>query len=454
MSDKDETKDKNKVIPITKNMAQLVALNSILQSRAEIAAYLGKSFGGDRDIYQALGYKRELTFGDYWARYSRQDVARRIVEGPVHAVWRRQPEIHEGSKADEQESEFEKRWKRLVRELSIFHYLSRVDVLSGVGQYAVLLLGLPGDLNTPAPRTTALQYLRPFSQQSATVKSWVTNRFSERYGLPESYTIQFRAVETNSLSTKEVHWSRLLHVAEGLLSDDVYGTPRLRPVFNLLQSLELVVGGSGEMFWRGAFPGLGIKTEKDYSADWGDTEKDSLEEELEAYIHGLQRYIRLEGLDIKELTAQVSDPSKHVGVLLDLIAGATSIPKRILIGSERGELASSQDETNWNSRIDERRRNYAEPMILRPFIDRLIQLGVLPQPQAGYVIDWPPIFIPSEEQQAKTAETRAKALATYANAPGADMILPVTMFLKLVLGLTDEQVKEASALLEGEFNEE
>jgi hypothetical protein len=159
-------------------------------------------------------------------------------------------------------------------------------------------------------------------------------------------------------------------------------------------------------------------------------------------------------LDIKELTAQVSDPSKHVSVLLDLIAGTTGIPKRILIGSERGELASTQDETAWNSRVDERRRNYAEPMILRPFIDRLITIGVLPQPRDGYVVEWPPIFTPSEEQQAKVAETKAKALAAYMSAPGADMILPPSMFLKHILNFTDDEIREAETLLEKGFNEE
>ena len=148
---------------------------------------------------------------------------------------------------------------------------------------------------------------------------------------------------------------------------------------------------------------------------------------------------------------QISDPSNHVSILLDLIAGTTGIPKRILIGSERGELASTQDETAWNSRVDERRRNYAEPMILRPFIDRLIDLSVLPEPKGGYVIDWPSIFAPSEETQAKIAETKAKALNAYMLAPGADMILPPAMFLKLILGLTDEQVLEAESIIEDQF---
>jgi hypothetical protein len=342
MSDEDKTKDKRrgKVVPLNK----LAVLSSIMQSREWIAGQLGKSFSGQRDLYVALGYKRELTFEDYWARYSRQDIAKRIVEALPNATWRRPPAVVE-TKNDQDETDFEKAWKTLVKDHAIWHHINRVDILSGIGQYGVLLMGFEGDLHQPVSRARELLYLRPFHQGNAKPKAWVKNRFSRRFGLPESYELQLRNVEVEGVSSKTVHHSRVLHVAEGLLQDDIYGTPRLQAVFNRLQDLELVSGGSAEMFWRGAFPGLGIKTEKDSGFEWTDDEKDSLEEELEAYIHGLQRYLRLEGLDIKELAQQVADPSKHVGVLLDLVAGATGIPKRILIGSERGELASSQDET-------------------------------------------------------------------------------------------------------------
>jgi hypothetical protein len=223
----------------------------------------------------------------------------------------------------------------------------------------------------------------------------------------------------------------------------------LQSVFNRLQDLELVSGSSAEMWWRGAFPGLGFMSQKDTA--WDKQTMAEIEQEVSAYIHGLQRYLRLEGMDVRELAPTVADPSKHVSILLDLISGATGIPKRILIGSERGELASSQDETAWNSRVDERRRNYAEPQILRPFIDRLVTVGALPQPQSGYVIEWPAIFTPSEKEQAEMAKTRAEALNAYMAAPGVDMILPPSMFLKHVMGFTDEQVEEASGLLESAF---
>ena len=101
----------------------LMAL-SALTVRADIASRLGKSFGDDRDIYEALGYKKLLTYNDYVAKYKRQDIARAVVDKPVGVSWSKQPLITESA---EKETDFEKGWVSLVKRLRVFHFLSRVD---------------------------------------------------------------------------------------------------------------------------------------------------------------------------------------------------------------------------------------------------------------------------------------------------------------------------------------
>ena len=54
---------------------------------------------------------------------------------------------------------------------------------------------------------------------------------------------------------------------------------------------------------------------------------------------------------------------------------AYGVPYRILVGSEEAKLASSQDKRTWNERVQKRRDNYLTPMVVRPFVDRLIALG-------------------------------------------------------------------------------
>ena len=49
-------------------------------------------------------------------------------------------------------------------------------------------------------------------------------------------------------------------------------------------------------------------------------------------------------------------------------------------------------------------------MILRPFIDKLIEIGGLPKPgREGYEVVWPPLFQESEKEMAEANKLRAEA---------------------------------------------
>lgn len=435
---------------LTKNEAvEMLAALSAISVRAGIAARLGKSFGGERDIYEALGYKKDPDYADYMAKYKRQDIARAAIDKPVRMSWGRRPEITE-TKPGEKETPFEEGWSSLVKSHRIFHFFSRVDRLASIGSYAVLLMGFDdgGTLESGVTSAKKLLYLMPYAHDNAVISAYEDDTKSERYGLPREYTIN--AVKTAGVGKKStlslnVHWSRVVHIAEDLLEDNVEGMPRLQPVFNRLQDLELIAGGSAEMFWRGAFPGLGFKAEEDRTLQGQDLI--DLKDEIEEYMHGLKRYLRLRGVDIKELKPQVADPSNHVAVQIDLIACAQNIPKRVLLGSERGELASSQDERAWLETIQDRRVNYCEPVILRPFVDRLISVGVLTEPKDGYAVSWPDLLVVSEKQVAEVGALRSKALKDYVEAIGAEDILPPEIFLRKMLGLTQVEMNQVETIL-------
>lgn len=418
----------------------LVAL-SALTVRADIASRLGKSFGDDRDIYTALGYKKQPTYNDYVAKYKRQDVARAAVDKPVGVSWSEQPHITESA---EKETDFEKDWISLAKNLRVFHFLSRVDRLASIGSYAILLMGFDdgGTLESEVTSAKRLLYLTPYAQDNAKIATYEDDPKNERYGLPKEYEINMKSIGGTGagMLSKKAHWSRIIHVAEDLLEDNVEGMPRLQPIFNRLQDLDLIAGGSAEMFWRGAFPGLAFMTQEGRSVQGQDLE--DLKDELEEYMHNLKRYLRLRGIDIKELKPQVADPSNHVSVQIDLIACALGIPKRILLGSERGELASSQDEKAWLKSIEKRRIDYCEPVILRPLIDRLISIGILPKPKDEYTAVWPDLLVSSDKDVAEIGAARSKALKDYVDAIGAQDILPPSIFLQKLLGLTQEELNQ------------
>ena len=54
-------------------LASSIYLEGTLSGRAQLMQYLGKAYGGDRDLYTALGYYTTLTFSHYDAKYQRHE---------------------------------------------------------------------------------------------------------------------------------------------------------------------------------------------------------------------------------------------------------------------------------------------------------------------------------------------------------------------------------------------
>jgi hypothetical protein len=446
------------------------ALASAVTSRAQLQSKLGLSYEGDRNLYTALGYPTSLSFARYNSRFARQDVARRVITAFPEATWKTKPIIRDD--LESKQSAFEKAVKELVDDHNLYHYLYRLDILSRIGQYGVMLLGLSGTANDKALKNPvfekrgkkghSLLYLQPYSQEHASITKLVKEVKDERFGLPELYDVTV-SVETSNISgvtsgrvvtsesrTLEVHWSRLIHVTPDAMESDVYGTPVLKAIYNRLQDLELVSGGSSEMFWRGAFPGISFEADGDVELP----SESAMEDEIEDYIHGVSRYLRLQGVKTRTLEPNIVSAKDQINVIISLISGATGIPQRILMGSERGELASTQDKANWEDRVDERRTNFAEPMILRPTIDRFIDLGILPEPKDGsYSVSWPDISALTLEQKSEVAERFAKALKAYIEA-GVHEVVPPVSFLVDFMGFerskAEEMVMEAMTAIEEE----
>lgn len=411
-------------------------------SRASVAAYLGKSYGDRRKLYEALGYKLIPVYGDFYSRYRRGDIARAIIDKPVKACWRKRADLVESEDA---ETPFEKAWAELVKVRQPFSYFSRVDRLASIGAYAVLLLGLDDGDNFELEATTAsnLLYLQTFSEGNAAIAEYQEDKSNPRCGLPEVYNLTYQI--GTSVTTSRVHHSRVIHVAEDLLESDVEGQSRIEPVMNRLEDMERVVGGSAEMFWRGAFPGYNFAAEQD--AAGGTQDLAQLQDEIEDYMHGLKRYLKTQGVRVDSLPQQVADPRPVVESLLDLIAAATGIPKRILMGSERGELASSQDSESWNALIDERRQEHCEPRILRPFVKRICDLGIIPQPTNDYVVRWPSLAVQGEKEEAEIGKLKTESIATYAGSSGAEGIVPPEIFLRECLGFSPDEISEIEEIL-------
>jgi len=423
------------------NSESLHALASALVARANMAVRLGvDSYGGARNLYQALGYPTTITSADYYARYERHDIAFALIDRPVRATWQGGLEIIEHS--DDKDTPLEKAWIELRDRLKLENVFSRTDRLSGLGSYAVLLCGFDDAptveaLQLPAA-PKALLYLRPFAEKSVIIAQWETNTANARYGKPVMYQLSLNDGVTGTSSTLLVHYTRVLHIVDNPLESEVAGVPRLQMVYNRLMDLEKIVGGDAEMFWRGARPGYQGKMAPD--AILTESMKEDLKAQIDEYEHNLRRMLFNKGVTYEAMEQAIHDPASHVEIQLKMLSAATGIPLRILTGSERGELASSQDADTWASYVSTRRTEYAEPVIVRPFVDLMIRYGVLPEPVDKYEVGWSDLYAQSEKEKVGIGKDRAAALQAYFANPVATEAIPIEAFMELFLGLTSDQV--------------
>ena len=421
------------------------AANSTSVLRRQVLSQLIQSNG--KDINAECEYPTVITPAMYQEMYDREGVAARVVDVWPDETWAMLPEVYETEDA-KTETAFEKAWEELEEAFHLYSVLTRADRLSGIGRFGIILFGIDDGLDliepvksveTKAPGTVTnkLIYIRAFAESAVDIASYDRDITSPRFSLPVTYTLKFQD-DTGTSLTKNVHWTRVLHVADNRGMSEVFGVPRMQSVFNRLLDLRKILGGSGEMFWRGAFPGLALEAMEGYEN--ADMDEAAVKQEIWDYQNGLQRYLAPLGMRVKSLTPQLASPVDHVQVQLDSLAMSRSIPKRILFGSEQAQLASEQDTRTWRNRVVQRQTNYVIPYLVRPFVDRLIALGVLPAPVDGFSVEWQDMESRTEGEKAEVTAKWAEAFAKYV-AGNVDQMVPPEEFLGLFAGLTTDEIQ-------------
>jgi len=428
-------------------MAQALHVRQVVTIlRDRLASILGFTHEGNRDLYTTFGWPKQLLVEQLFAMYYRNGLANRIIKAFPSGTWRDPPLIRDeaGSSADEETDDFSpfvKSYDDCFKKYNIMTYLERADRVSGTGRFGLLLLGFRDGQQLDQPMGEGnfpLLYISVYSDPNVNINQWVTDPQDPRYGKPMYYTLQTGnpvvggGQSPSGQRSFRCHWSRVIHLAEYLDEDEVYGLPRLVPVFNLLQDLEKLLGAGAESYWYNARGGMVWSADKD--ASFSDAELARMEQQADEFGNQLKRITALQGVTPTQLQNTINDPGPLLEKVLDVIAGATSIPKRILIGSERGELSSDQDENNWSQRLEERRINYATPFILKPVISKLILTGNIIQPEGQWEVQWPGDGL-GPQKAAEVGKTRSETLKNYVTSPGAEIVVPEEEFRKEFLGL-------------------
>lgn len=412
-----EAQAKDNVKPIRTNMMQMVrALGGVI-SRSAMQRRL-TSFDGRRDYEAVFGWDRTLDPDMFAYMYNRGGLAKRVVDAKPNAIWSRPPQVWA-----EGDPSWDAAFSALVEKLQLWTTLHRLDRLMKQGQYAILLLGTnEAKLDTPLRNPRDINFIQPYGQINARIAQWNRSPTSAEFGMPEMYQMYpqgagYSQVEMTpgisqvgpTRASFRVHASRVLHVCQDNLEDSVFGQPIMAPIWDYLTDLRKVVGSSSESYWLMANRGLQADVDKEMVLS--DEDQAMLSDEIEEFMNGFRRFMRTKGVTIKSLENDVADPKSPFDVLVTLISGTTGIPKRILIGSEAGSLASTQDKGNWADRLEEEIGLVSQPVLLKPFIMRMIKLGFLPAPAGEVRILWPDTYRMSPLERGQTAAQTARTLA-------------------------------------------
>lgn len=436
-------------------VAQSIAANIYMshysvERERQLGDYASRFYDDRRNIYSIAGYPKELSVDLYLGRYQRDCLARRIVKAAPNDTWRKPFKMLDGATIEDgvSDTEFVKAWEKLVQfdsldgdllddsRRNLWYYFYEADKKCGIGQYAVMVLGFADNqpLDKPLRKNSgrALLYIDIHSEYQARIlpSDLVKDPNNARFGLPEFYHIDYGV----GIGQVKVHYSRAIHVAEGGV---LYGESRLEAPYNRLIDIEKIAAGSGEASWQAIARKVIIKGREGYSLSEGTVTADK----VEAMIHGFKNVLELEGADAEVVSGEVVDPTGAFDVQVNLLCAGTEIPKRKLFGAEAGELASGQEKEQWNDVISSRRIHFVEPVIIRPFVRRMIYAGLLPKPATGsYVTDWPSLDEPDNTTQAQTFETYARGVAQLTG-EGIDRIVkPAEVVKHFIRGLPADAI--------------
>lgn len=366
------------------------ALASVVENRWNLMRRWqgrGSTFGGDRDMWGTLGYKKDLDIEDYRLRFARNAVARRIIVALPGSTWRGGGTLIEDENP-QVDTEFELAFDALATRLKLWRVFFKADVLARLGNYSGILIGAGGSLNSELPMLSGpddIKYMKPYAEDRLAIDSLVDNSSDERFGLVQNYRLKrAKNAKITAINEPLVHWTRVIHVAEDL-EDDIYNPPSLECVWNLLDDLEKVTGGGAEAFWLRANQGMQFDIDKEVEFEEGEETK--VDEEMQRFMHGMQRYFRSRGMKVNTLGSDVANFQGPQAAIIQQISSGTGIPQRILMGSERGELASTQDRDNWYDQVGDRREQFAAPNVINQTVDRFTKYRALPTPKQ-YFTRW------------------------------------------------------------------
>lgn len=368
--------------------------------------------GYKHDHYKDFGFPEVVDFDFLYELYQRNSLAKAAVDKTTRKTWQDPPWLLEtprdGSEgATKKETRIEKAIRHKFTDLRFWTKVMEADRRSLVGRFSGIILrvadGRPTDqpLGTVTNGIDGLVDIIPCWESQLKVKEWNNDVLSVDYGEPTMYEYDEGTIgpmvssPSPSGTTRRrrltVHPSRVIIWSfDGSLDCD----SALKAGVNDLLSLEKIVGAGGEGFWKNAkqAPILEMDKEADMvkmaKAMGVDPTKlaDVMNEQAAAWQKGFDELLMLQGMTAKLPKIELPDPEHFFMNALMSFSASFDIPLKVLVGTQTGERASTEDASQWNQTCNFRRKNTVIPNLMQ-IVKRLETCGVLKE-NPEWFIDW------------------------------------------------------------------
>src|SRR5690606_17564994 len=112
---------------------------------------------------------------------------------------------------------------------------------------------------------------------------------------------------------------------------------------------------------------------------------DKMNEQVAGWQKGFDQLLMIQGMEAKSLGVTLPSPEHFFSIALQSFAASISMPVKILVGSQSGERASTEDANEWSQTNMSRRTNTVRPNIMA-LVNRLERFGILAE--RDWYLDW------------------------------------------------------------------
>ncbi len=403
-------KDKKELTKMVNKVASDMMTNGQMDSFRDRMARFGAG-GYDfadtmHNVYLDFGYPADLDFFNYLNMYKRFGIAKSVIELYPNQCWSSGPEIVGSDKFNSELKAIAKRTKMMVR-------LKGLDIRQRVGRYGGMFMRVKDGKDPKEPlegtlNSNSLVEMMPLYESQLDPVEIDTDPQSDRYGQPIIYQLSGTADgarNVDTVSTVNIHYTRIVIAAEGSDNGWIYGIPALEAVYNSLMDLRKIAGAGGEGFYKNAAQSVVFNLKDASSATANADLLDKFNENYDDFAaNRTRRAMWTPGLEAKTLDSSLADPKNHFMNSLNDVAAGSGIPATILIGQQTGRLASDEDSSLFLSQAQSRRETFLTDFI-ESIIDWMITYGILPS--SDYEVEWDDLLARSDDDKLANAERMA-----------------------------------------------